>query len=178
MHGRMRLLSPAFAILVFALAAAPSREGEPAGNESKDTKVQVKVVKYKGLVDLVKAQKGKVVVVDFWSTTCLPCIKEFPHLVEMHNKYGKDGLVAVSVSLDDASEQGVEAKVQRFLESRKAAFTNLILDEQPEVWQQKLQFDGPPSVFVFSREGKRVKHFKDGVDFGEVEKLAISELKK
>ncbi len=43
------------------LAQAPS----PAG----DAKVEVKVVKYDGLIDAVKNLKGKLVVVDFWSTT-------------------------------------------------------------------------------------------------------------
>ena len=62
----------------------------------------------------------------------------------MHQKYGKEGLAAVSVSLDDPNEAGVKQAVLKFLESKKATFTNLILDEKPEVWQDKLKIDGPP----------------------------------
>lgn len=98
----------------------------------------------------------------------------------MHEKYGKEGFAAVSVSLDDLSEDPdkVEANVLKFLVSKKATFTNLILNEKAEVWQEKLKFDGPPSVFVFDREGKQIKHFKDYVDYAEVEKLVMEQLKK
>src|SRR3954466_14751176 len=68
--------------------------------------VAVKVVRYDGLTDLVKQNKGKVVVVDFWADYCVPCKREFPKLVALHEKHAKAGLVAVSVSLDELSEDG------------------------------------------------------------------------
>ena len=96
----------------------------------------------------------------------------------MQEKYGKEGLAAVSVSLDDASDQDARAKVLKFLEGKKARFSNFILDEKPEVWQEKLDIGGPPCVLVFGRDGKLVKNFNDGVDYQEVEKLAVEQLKK
>lgn len=95
----------------------------------------------------------------------------------MHNKYAKDGLAAVSVSLDDPNEPGVKETVLKFLESKKATFTNLILDEKVEVWQEKLKIDGPPAVFVIGRDGKIVQKFTE-VNYAEVEKLAVELLKK
>lgn len=69
----------------------------------------------------------------------------------MHKKHAKDGLAAVSLSLDDPKDKH---DVLKFLQQQGATFTNLILDESQEFWQEKFKFDGPPSVFVFSREGK------------------------
>jgi hypothetical protein len=88
----------------------------------------------------------------------------------MHKKYARDGFEAVSVSLDDPADKETMQKVARFLESKQATFTNVVLDEKPEVWQEKLQFDGPPCVFVFNREGKWTK-FSPGFEYGDVEKL-------
>jgi hypothetical protein len=89
----------------------------------------------------------------------------------MHRTYAKDGLAALSVSLDDPHDKGVCERVLKFLQAKNATFTNLILDEGPEVWQEKLKFTGPPCVFVFDRQGKLVKQFKDEFTYVEVEKL-------
>jgi hypothetical protein len=96
----------------------------------------------------------------------------------MHKKYGKEGLAAVSVALDDPSDKESLKNVREFLEAKKATFTNLILDEKPEVWQEKLKIDGPPCVMVFGRDGKVAKKFAEDVDYKEIEKLAVELLKK
>ena len=95
----------------------------------------------------------------------------------MHQQYAKDGFVALSVSLDDPNEKGKPEKVLEFLKAKNATFTNLLLNEKDEVWQQKLKIDGPPCVFVFNREGHWVKKFADekgyGVKFSEVEEVVV-----
>ena len=55
---------------------------------------------------LVAQHKGKVVVLDLWSTSCEPCMVEFPHLVELHKQHG-DKLVCLSASCDYA---GIKSK--------------------------------------------------------------------
>ena len=162
----MRLVSilAAFLLVPPALAAPP---------------VAVKVVRYDGLSDLVKQNKGKVVVVDFWADYCVPCKREFPRLVALHEKHGKAGLLAVSVSLDEIAEDGVKEKVVKFLEQQKATMTNLILDEKPEVWQAKLKIDGPPLVMVFNRKGELEQRFVDkDVDYAAIGKLVAELLAK
>ena len=65
------------------------------------------------------------------------CKKEFPQLVQLHKDNAKDGLVAISVSLDEPGEKDVKQKVQSFLNKMKANFPNVILDESQEFWQNK-----------------------------------------
>jgi len=140
--------------------------------------VTVKVVKYDGLTSFVKGQRGKVVVVDFWADYCIPCKREFPNLLKLHGEHAKAGLVAVSVSLDDLAEEGAKDKVMKFLQKQQATTTNLILDEKPELWQKKLNIDGPPLVMVFNQRGEKEKEFKDDVKYDEIEKIVARLLGK
>src|SRR2546423_164673 len=117
------------------LDAAPARQGAAAP-------IRVEKIKYADLGKLVRSHKGKVVVVDFWADFCIPCKREFPHLVALHNQYKNDGFVAVSVALDNPSDAKAQAAILKFLEKQNAGgLTNLHLDEAAEVWQQKLGVD-------------------------------------
>ena len=125
--------------------------------QEKSEEVTVRIVKYDGLKEEVLKHRGKVVVVDFWADFCLPCKKRFPHMVETHRKYAKDGLTMISVSLDslEGTREGeVKDKVLGFLKKHGATFPNLILDEDSDLWEKKLRFNNIPNMYVFSRQGK------------------------
>ena len=152
--------------------AAPARQGA-------DPAIRVDKIKYPDLSKLVRSHKGKVVVVDFWADFCVPCKREFPHLVELHNKYKNDGFVAVSVALDDPADAEARARIVKFLEKQKAGgLTNLQLDEPAELWQQKLGIKGPPCVYVFNREGRIAGKWDDNVDYAEIAKTVTELMKK
>jgi thiol-disulfide isomerase/thioredoxin len=121
----------------------------------KPAEVKLEVVKYDQLRDALKAHHGKVVVMDAWASWCLPCKQEFPHLVELHQRYAKAGVVCVSVSLDEVKHHD---RALAFLQSQKAAFPNYLLDEGEAVWD-KLDLKSIPAVFVFGRDGKLARKF-------------------
>src|SRR6266404_7584013 len=100
--------------------------GRAAGDD-----ITYRKVKYDELAHFVAAQKGKVVVVDFWATFCIPCKAAFPHLVELHQKQAKNGLVVVTVSVDDRSDAQTVEEVGKFLNKQKAVTTNFLLVEEP-----------------------------------------------
>jgi peroxiredoxin len=56
--------------------------------------------------------KGKVVLLDFWATWCTGCKVEIPWYMEFENKYGKDGLAAIGVSMDDDGWKSVKPFLQ------------------------------------------------------------------
>lgn len=74
-----------------------------------------------GTLDLASL-RGKVVLVDFWATWCLPCISEIPTFNQLDREYKKQGLVIVAVSLD---EEGA-AKVKPFLKKYPTTYTQTI----------------------------------------------------
>ncbi len=151
--------------------------GFVAGATGQDN-VSLKVVKYQELKDLVRGQRGKVVVVDFWADYCVPCKKNMPHLVELSQKFAGKGLSVITVSIDQLSQDPtVQDRLLKFLKARNANFTNLLLDEPPPVYEQKLHFKTVPTVFVFDRRGQWTQ-FTDEVDPSKVEELVVSLLKE
>lgn len=64
--------------------------------------------------------KGKVVIVNFWATHCVPCKTEMPHFSELYTKYKDKGLVIIGISLD-RGEDG-KAKVKALIEEKKITY--------------------------------------------------------
>ena len=156
-------LAPAVLGLVL-LAAGPARPQAPA--------VAVNIVKYDGLRAAVLQHRGKVVVVDFWADTCLPCKQNMPHLVELCRKHAAQGLALITVSLDEVQKDpAIKGKLERFLTKQNATFTNLLLDEPVGLWQQRLRFDSIPTVFVFDRRGRWVQFTGDTFDPAAIDRL-------
>jgi thiol-disulfide isomerase/thioredoxin len=164
------------AVLVSAIwwqaGAAPAQPGN-------DAAVKVEKIKYDDLGKRVRSYKGKVVVVDFWADFCIPCKREFPHLVALHNQYKNDGLIAFSVALDNPADANAQTAIQKFLTKQNAGgLTNLHLDEATEVWQKKLGIDGPPCVYVLNRDGRIAGKWDDKVDYADIEKTVADLMKK
>ena len=93
--------------------------------------------------------KGKVILIDFWATWCGPCKIEIPWFVELQNKYGKDGLQAIGISVDDTVE-----KLKPYVLDLKMNYPVLqglghddIQDAYGPLW-------GIPVTVVISRDGR------------------------
>ena len=101
----------------------------------------------------LKIHAGKVVVVDFWASWCVPCRRSFPWLNDMHQKYADEGLVIIGVNLDaDRSE------AMKFLEEFPAEFS-IFYDESKDL-AREFGVVAMPSSFVIGRDGQiRKKHF-------------------
>ena len=115
--------------------------------------------------------KGKVVVVDFWATWCPPCREEIPGYIELADKYSKDGLVIVGVSLDQA---GVDV-VKAFAARSKITYP-LVMGDDAAV----TAFGGVealPTTFLIDRDGQ-VRDRKVGmVEKEDYEKRILAVLK-
>jgi peroxiredoxin len=65
-------------------------------------------------------KSGNVRVINFWSTTCGPCVAEFPELVETYRRFQNRNVDFITISMDPPEDK---AKVKKFLESRHAALS-------------------------------------------------------
>ena len=106
---------------------------EPAVAATAKT-VGLDIVTFDELQAIIASHKGKVVVVDYWSTSCEPCVTEFPYLVELSQQYPADQVVCISASLDyEGLKKFPVEKVQEttleFLQEQKAMISNFIFSE-------------------------------------------------
>jgi thiol-disulfide isomerase/thioredoxin len=105
----------------------------------------------------IAEHKGKVVLVDFWATWCIPCVKKLPHIVELQNQYGERGLVVLTVSMDETDE-GARASVQETLEKAKATKTRNFLNTDAD-WGYGIDGDSLPHYRLYGRDGKLITKF-------------------
>jgi thiol:disulfide interchange protein DsbD len=100
------------------------------------------------------AFSGKVVVVNFWATWCVPCIQEIPGFNKLNQQLGGKGVVVLGVSMD---EEGAE-RVRPFL--KKHPMEYLVALGSEAVSKQYGLGESLPVTIVFDRSGKQVKRFE------------------
>jgi thiol-disulfide isomerase/thioredoxin len=151
MSASCRVLLLAVAIVGCAVVLALAEE------KSQEPTVELKSIKYDELKALIRANRGKVVVVDLWYSTCVSCLKLFPDMLKMERTHAKDGLVAISLSTDATPE--TQAAALKYLKKQNATIANFWIDEKEAFWQDKFDTGGAPVVFVFDRQGRRAAKF-------------------
>ncbi len=158
--------------------AAFLSSGRPALPQTPAQGVEVKVVPYAGLGQLVQQYRGKVVVVDFWATYCPPCRQALPHMVQMQKDHAADGLVVISVSLDEVRHQPEKKQsVIQVLKQVNSQMHNIILDEDFALLQTKLRMESIPCAFVFNRDGKWVQFQEEQFRHDLIEQTVVQFLK-
>jgi thiol-disulfide isomerase/thioredoxin len=138
---------------------ADDDESQPTPTE----KVSLEIASWEEVEQRVAEHAGKIVVLDLWSTSCQPCLREFPHLVALHNKY-PDDVVCMSVSTDYA---GIKSKppefyrerVTEFLTGQGATFENYLCSVESDELFPKLELASIPAVMVFGTDGQLVNRF-------------------
>jgi thiol-disulfide isomerase/thioredoxin len=101
----------------------------------------------------IAAYAGKVLLVDFWASWCVPCRRSFPWLNTMHDKYGEQGLVIIGVNLDE-SRQDAEA----FLAEYSPRFR--IWYDANRALAHEFDVMAMPMSYVIGRDGSQVaRHF-------------------
>jgi thiol-disulfide isomerase/thioredoxin len=116
---------------------------------------------------LPDALKGKVVVVDFWASWCLPCAKSFPVLDELQKKYG-DKLVILAVNVDEKA-----ANMEKFLAKHAVSFT-VVRDAQQKL-VAAAEPQTMPTSFILDGEGK-VRFLHSGFHGEDTRKEYITEI--
>ena len=152
-------------IAACALAVALAGVGYLALGQ-RDTAPPVDMVLLDGSKSNMADLRGKVVLVNFWATSCVTCVKEMPQMVETYQKYRERGLdfVAVAMSYDPP------AYVANFAETRKLPF-KVAIDNTGQIAREFGDVKLTPTTYLLNKRGEIVKRYVGEPDFAALHQL-------
>ena len=117
-------------------------------------------------------------VINFWATTCPPCIKEMPHFEKLAKKYNRDKLQITMISLD--SKRRIDQHVMPFLHKLHIENPVIVLtDANYTEWTAKINpkwFGALPYTVIYN--GEKIQYFFGAFDnFGELDEAVSSFIK-
>lgn len=108
--------------------------------------------------------RGKVVLVDFWATWCMPCRKSMPELQKLHESLAGRDAVILGVSID---EDGAK-KVKRFLGGKQKYTYPMALDSEDDPTWVRFGVKAIPAAFLVDAQGRIVQQWTGLVKVDEV----------
>lgn len=110
--------------------------------------------------------KGKVVLVNFWATTCTTCVAEMPKLVETYNKFAPKGFETVAIAMDyDPPEY-----VRNYAQKNGLPFT-VALDSGGKAAKGFEEVRLTPTTFLLDKQGRVVQKYLGEPDFAKLHAL-------
>lgn len=156
------------------VAGPPQQVAPVVENSLPIMPVKLELKSFDEFQALVASKKGKIVVVDAWSTYCDPCMKEFHGLVELHKRHGPDKLACISLCTNFTGKGNPADELEEpltFLKSQNATFDNLFSTTGDNDLYKKLGIASIPAIFVYDRDGKLLKTFEREPTYAEVGKF-------
>ena len=145
-------------IIVWLLSVAPlltaMAEGKPVFS-LPDTQ---------GKVHTLSQYAGKWVVINYWATSCPPCIKEIPQLTKFHEKHKDGDAVVLGVDFEDISL----AWLKDFMDSMSMSYPVLRSDPSQQVTPFGVVIM-LPTTFIISPAGELVAHQAGAVTAADLE---------
>jgi thiol-disulfide isomerase/thioredoxin len=166
-----------------AATAGPGEAASPPEATSSASTIELKAMNWEETQKLIESHRGKIVVMDVWSTACIPCMREFPGLVALDKQHRKDGVACISLSLDydgikDKPPESYRERVMMFLTKQQATFDNVLSTVASEELLDKLELASMPAVYVYGRDGKLVKRFDNESITQESEEFTYKDVTK
>lgn len=134
--------------------------------QQKTAAPDAKWVQLDGKVGSLAAWKGRVVLINFWATSCVTCVREMPKLVETYEKFHVNGLelVAIAMSYDRPDY------VMNYVHSNRLPF-HVGLDVDGKIAKAFWDVSLTPTTFLIDRQGNIVKKYIGEPDFEKLHAL-------
>jgi cytochrome c biogenesis protein CcdA/thiol-disulfide isomerase/thioredoxin len=105
--------------------------------------------------------KGKVVLIDFWTYTCINCIRSLPYVEGWYNEYQKDGLVVIGVEAPEFSYEKIPSNVEAAAKQDGLTYP-IAIDGNLATWNA-YHNEYWPAEYLIDRSGNvRRQHFGEG----------------
>ncbi|CAB3922702.1 peroxiredoxin family protein [Achromobacter anxifer] len=106
--------------------------------------------------------RGKVVLVKFWATSCVTCVKQMPETISAYNEYAAKGYEAVAVAMNYDPPNFV----LNFAETRKLPFP-VALDTKGDIARAFGDIRLTPTAFLIDKQGRIIKRYLGEYDVAE-----------
>jgi thiol-disulfide isomerase/thioredoxin len=126
---------------LLALSGAARTQPTPAAD--------LTLINLAGKAHALAEYRGKIVVLNFWATWCLPCRDEMPMLNKLAPKYNEKSVVFLAASIDDPQTQ---QKIARFLEKKKIDLP-IFTGATPQTLKQFSLGEIVPATLILDRDG-------------------------
>jgi peroxiredoxin len=110
--------------------------------------------------------KGKVMLINFWATSCSTCVKEMPQLIATHQALKAQGLETLAVAM----EYDPPAYVMQFAQTRQLPF-RVAIDHTGDLARAFGPVELTPTTFVIDKKGQIVKRYVGEPDFAALSDL-------
>jgi thiol-disulfide isomerase/thioredoxin len=130
------------------------------------TEVDLVLNDLSGVEQRLSAYRGRIVVLNFWATYCVPCRKEMPDLAAIQNHYAAMGVQVVGASAETAQDK---PKVMQFIKDTKLNFP-VWLGATAESMERFGLSSALPGTVVIGRDGKVVAAFKGVIKLADLKK--------
>lgn len=149
----MKRMLPGLGLISILLFSGPVSAGLKVGDKAPAVKAAKWMTQSPPALPNDKGSEKHVFVVEFWATWCPPCLKSIPHLGELHKKHGKDGLVVIGVSNEEAPT--IEAFLKKNASNKKLEMPYYVAsdDEMATNGTYMADIDSIPHAFVVDRKG-------------------------
>lgn len=126
-------------------------------------------------IDSIKDLKGKVVLVNFWTYTCINCIRTLPYLNDWHDKYAEEGLVIVAIHTPEFAYEKKIENLKTAVKEREIKYP-VVQDNDYMTWRNYSNRYWPAKYLIDKEGNVRYQHFGEG-NYEEIEE-SITELLK
>jgi cytochrome c biogenesis protein CcdA/thiol-disulfide isomerase/thioredoxin len=117
----------------------------------------------------LKELRGRVVLVDFWTYSCINCIRTLPYLKAWDARYRKDGLTIVGVHTPEFPFEREAGNVEAAIAEDGIKYP-VVQDNEQQTWNAYANQYWPAEYFIDARGNVRYVHFGEG-EYGEKEKV-------
>jgi cytochrome c biogenesis protein CcdA/thiol-disulfide isomerase/thioredoxin len=122
-----------------------------------------------------KSLRGKVVLIDFWTYSCINCLRALPYVEGWAQKYKDAGLVVIGVHTPEFAFEKERSNVEKAVRDLKITYP-VAIDSDYRIWQAFNNEYWPAHYFIDGKGRIRYHHFGEG-EYGESEQV-IRELLK
>jgi cytochrome c biogenesis protein CcdA/thiol-disulfide isomerase/thioredoxin len=158
---------PSMAMMMKAKPAAAAAEALPVEGQAPSLSGAVEWLNSPPLT--IEALRGKVVLVDFWTYSCINCLRAIPYVRAWAEKYKDQGLVVIGVHAPEfAFEKNVE-NVRQAIKDLKIDYP-VAIDNDYAIWRAFNNSYWPAHYFIDAQGRIRHHHFGEG-EYDQSEKI-------